>query len=49
MLTEEYDQKSKFYSVLAQGFEDGNSIEIIDGDIDQVEAVSFMEIISWVQ
>ena len=50
MLTAEFEeQRSKFYSVLARSFEDGNSVEIIDGDIDQVESVSFMEVISWVQ
>lgn len=50
MLTAEFEEhRSKFYSVLARSFEDGNSVEIIDGDIDQVESVSFMEVISWVQ
>ena len=41
--------QEKFIEVLSQAFEDGNALEIIDGDIDCIEISTFTSVINWVQ
>ena len=41
--------QAEFNKVLSQTFEDGNALEIIDGDIDSIEISTFTSVISWVQ
>ena len=43
-----YEQK-RFYDKIAQNFEDGQAMEVVDGDIDCVENTSFSNVMEWVQ
>ena len=40
--------KAKFNEVVSQTFEDGNALEIIDGDTDSIEKSTFTSVIKWV-
>jgi len=39
----------KFNEILALNFENGRPLEIVDGDIDKIESVSFNAITEWIQ
>ena len=42
------NQRSQFYKVLSKSFEDGNALEIIDGDMDSIETSTYLAVINWV-
>ena len=41
-------EHAKFNRVLSKDFEHGRALEVIDGDIDQIEITSFEEVLDWV-
>ena len=45
----ETSSRATFNEVISQNFEDGQAMEIIDGDIDQIERTSFAAVLEWVQ
>ena len=41
-------KQAQFYKVLSQTFENGNALEIIDGDIDTIEITTLNAVMDWV-
>ena len=41
-------QHKKFNEIISKDFEYGRAMEVIDGDIDQIEVTSFEAVLNWV-
>ena len=49
MLSASENERTQFHEVLSRNFENGQPLEVIDGDTDLIERASFSAVIDWVQ